>query len=131
MLQAQDPRYFLGGGGSSGIVSHRAHAGIACGSSRARNSGKTTFNASQVFESSWGRPASSCRITPSRIADVHGLLVGMGVNQAYNIGLESTEQSFTPDLNALIRRHSKKKAPGASATRTTRLQAVTGTKLAS
>jgi len=37
-----------------------------------------------------------------------GLLVGWAVNQAYNIGWNQLKE-FTPDLNALIRRHSKKK----------------------
>ncbi len=45
---------------------------------------------------------------PQQDRDVHGLFVGWAVNQTYNVGWNQLKE-FTPDLNAFIRRHSKKK----------------------
>lgn len=39
---------------------------------------------------------------------MHGLFVGWAVNQTYNVGWNQLKE-FTPDLNAFIQRHHKKK----------------------
>jgi len=100
----QDPRYFRKGRGS-------ALYRIAYAASRVliarTDSGNPTFNASQVF-GQLGQAGISLSYYPKQDRDVHGLFVGWAVNQTYNVGWNQLKE-FIPDLNALIRRHSKKK----------------------
>jgi hypothetical protein len=116
----QDPRYFRRGRGSA--LSRIAYAVSRVLIARS-DSGKTTFNASQVF-GQLGQAGISLSYYAEQDRDVHGLFQGWVVNQAYNIGWNQLKE-FTPDLNALIRRHSKKKhqVPADSHA----AQAVTGT----
>ncbi|MGA2300468.1 MAG: hypothetical protein ABSG77_07210 [Candidatus Acidiferrum sp.] len=100
----QDPRYFRRGRGSA--LSRIAYAASRVLIART-DSGKTTFNASQVF-GQLGQAGISLSYYAKQDRDVHGLLVGWAVNQTYNVGWNQLKE-FTPDLNALIRRHSKKK----------------------
>lgn len=100
----QDPRYFRRGRGAA--LSRIAYAASRVLISRT-DSGKTTFNASQVF-GQLGQAGISLSYYAKQDRDVHGLFQGWAVNQAYNIGWNQLKE-FTPDLNALIRRHSKKK----------------------
>jgi hypothetical protein len=71
-----------------------------------------------------GQAGISLSYYPKQDRDVHGLFQGWAVNQAYNIGWNQLKE-FTPDLNALIRRHSKKKHPVPVDPRAA--QAITGT----
>ncbi len=100
----QDPRYFRKGRGS-------ALYRIAYAASRVliarTDSGRNTFNASQVF-GQLGQAGISLSYYPKQDRDVHGLFVGWAVNQTYNVGWNQLKE-FTPDLNAFIRRHHKKK----------------------
>jgi len=116
----QDPRYFRKGRGS-------ALYRIAYAASRVliarTDSGKPTFNASQVF-GQLGQAGISLSYYPKQDRDVHGLFVGWAVNQTYNVGWNQLKE-FTPDLNAFIRRHSKKKHQPSADPRAT--PAVTGT----
>jgi hypothetical protein len=116
----QDPRYFRKGRGS-------ALYRIAYAASRVliarTDSGNPTFNASQVF-GQLGQAGISLSYYPKQDRDVHGLFVGWAVNQTYNVGWNQLKE-FTPDLNAFIRRHSKKKHRPPADPRAT--PAVTGT----
>jgi len=100
----QDPRYFRKGRGS-------ALSRIAYSASRVliarTDSGNPTFNASQIF-GQLGQAGISLSYYAKQDRDVHGLFVGWAVNQTYNVGWNQLKE-FTPDLNAFIRRHSKKK----------------------
>jgi hypothetical protein len=116
----QDPRYFRRGRGSA--LSRIGYAASRVLIART-DSGKTTFNASQVF-GQLGQAGISLSYYAKQDRDVHGLLVGWAVNQAYNIGWNQLKE-FTPDLNALIRRHSKKKHQAPADPHAA--QAVTGT----
>ncbi len=100
----QDPRYFRRGRGSA--LSRIAYAASRVLIART-DSGNPTFNASQVF-GQLGQAGISLSYYPKQDRDVHGLFVGWAVNQTYNVGWNQLKE-FTPDLNALIRRHSKKK----------------------
>lgn len=99
----QDPRYFRRGRGS-----HLAR--IAYAASRvliARTDlGKPTFNASQVF-GQLGQASLSMIYYPKQDREVDGVLQGWAINQCYNIGWNQLKE-FTPDLNAFLRRHSKR-----------------------
>ena len=116
----QDPRYLRRGRGS-------ALTRIAYAASRvliARTDlGKPTFNASQVF-GQLGQAGISLSYYAKQDRDVRGLFQGWAISQAYNIGWNQMKE-FTPDLNAFIRRHSKKKHPVPADPRAT--PAATGT----
>lgn len=99
-----DPRYFRKGRGSA--LSRIAYAASRVLIART-DAGRNTFNVSQVF-GQVGQAGISLSYYPKQDRDVHGLLVGWAVNQTYNVGWNQLKE-FTPDLNALIRRHSKKK----------------------
>jgi hypothetical protein len=100
----QDPRYFRSGRGS-------AWKRIAYAASRVliarTDSGKPTFNASQVF-GQLGQASLSMLYYPKQDRQIHGVLEGWAINQGYNIGWNQLKE-FTPDLGAFLRRHSKKK----------------------
>jgi len=100
----QDPRYFRKGRGSP--LSRIAYAASRVLVART-DTGNPTFNASQIF-GQLGQAAISLSYYAKQDRDVHGLFVGWAVNQTYNIGWNQLKE-FTPDLNAFIRRHSKKK----------------------
>jgi len=100
----QDPRYFRRGRGSA--LSRISYAASRVLIART-DFGKPTFNASQVF-GQLGQAGISLSYYAKQDRDVHGLFVGWAVNQTYNIGWNQLKE-FTPDLNAFIRRHSKKK----------------------
>ena len=78
----QDPRYFRKGRGAA--LSRIAYAASRVLISRT-DSGRGTFNASQVF-GQLGQAGISLVYYPKQDRDVHGLIQGWAVNQAYNIG---------------------------------------------
>jgi hypothetical protein len=116
----QDPRYFRRGRGSA--LTRIAYAASRVLIART-DSGKPMFNASQVF-GQLGQAGISLSYYAKQDRDVHGLFVGWAVNQTYNVGWNQLKE-FTPDLNALIRRHSKKKHQAPADPRAT--PAATGT----
>jgi hypothetical protein len=99
----QDPRYFRSGRGSP-------WKRIAYAASRVviarTDSGKPTFNASQIF-GQLGQAGISMAYYPKQDREIHGVLEGWAINQGYNIGWNQLKE-FTPDLGAFMRRHSKK-----------------------
>jgi len=99
----QDPRYFRRGKGT-------AWSRIGYAASRVliarTDSGKPTFNTSQVF-GQLGQAGISLSYYPRQDRSVHGLFVGWAINQAYNLGWNQLKE-FTPDLGAYLNRHSKK-----------------------
>jgi hypothetical protein len=103
-LLHDDPRYFRSGRGSP-------WKRIAYAASRVliarTDSGKSTVNISQLA-GQLGQAGISLSYYPQQDRDMHGLFEGWAVNQAYNIGWNQLKE-FTPDLNAFINRHSKKK----------------------
>jgi len=115
-----DPRYFRKGRGSA--ISRIAYAASRVLIAR-NDAGRNTFNVSQVF-GQLGQAGISLSYYAKQDRDLHGLLVGWAVNQTYNVGWNQLKE-FTPDLNALIRRHSKKKHQAPPDSRAT--PAVTGT----
>jgi hypothetical protein len=116
----QDPRYFRRGRGSA--LTRIAYAASRVLIART-DSGKPTFNASQVF-GQLGQAGISLSYYAKQDRDVDGLFQGWAINQAYNIGWNQLKE-FTPDLNALIRRYSKKKHQAPADPRAT--PAATGT----
>lgn len=116
----QDPRYFRKGRGSP--LYRIAYAASRVLIART-DSGRNTFNVSQVF-GQLGQAGISLSYYPKQDRDLHGLFVGWAVNQTYNVGWNQLKE-FTPDLNALIRRHSRKKHQPPADPRAT--PAVTGT----
>jgi hypothetical protein len=103
-LLHQDPRYFRKGRGSkwSRILYAASRTVIA-----RSDSGRPMFNASQVF-GQLGQAGISLSYYPKQDRNVGGLFAGWAINQGYNIGWNQLKE-FTPDLNALIVRHQKKK----------------------
>ncbi len=100
----QDPRYFRKGRGSA--ISRIAYAASRVLIART-DSGNPTFNTCEVF-GQLGQAGISLTYYAKQDRNVHGLFVGWAVNQTYNVGWNQLKE-FTPDLNAFIRRHSKKK----------------------
>jgi hypothetical protein len=100
----QDPRYFRKGRGSK--LSRVAYAASRVLIART-DSGKQTFNASAVF-GQFGQASLSMLYYPQQDRKINGVISGWVINQGYNIGWNQLKE-FTPDLGALIRRHSKKK----------------------
>jgi hypothetical protein len=103
-LLHQDPRYFRRGRGS-------AWSRVGYAASRVliarTDSGKPTFNASQVF-GQLGQAGISLSYYPKEDRGVQGLFMGWAINQAYNIGWNQLKE-FTPDLSAALARRSKRK----------------------
>jgi hypothetical protein len=101
----QDPRYFRRGRG-------KAWARIGYAASRVliarTDSGKNTFNASQMFGQLGQASISAYTYYPKQDRKLDGVLQGWAINQGYNIGWNQLKE-FTPDLGAYLRRHSKKK----------------------
>jgi hypothetical protein len=99
----QDPRYFRRGRGS-------AWSRIAYAASRVliarTDSGRNTFNASQVF-GQLGQASISMLYYPKQDRELEGVLQGWAINQGYNIGWNQLKE-FTPDLGAFLKRHSRK-----------------------
>jgi len=100
----QDPRYFRRGRGKA--ISRIAYAASRVLIART-DSGKPTFNASQVF-GQLGQASISMLYYPQQDRELHGVLTGWAINQGYNIGWNQLKE-FTPDLGAFLKRHSKKK----------------------
>lgn len=99
----QDPRYFRRGRGSA--LSRVAYAASRVLIART-DSGKTTFNSSQVF-GQLGQAGISTLYYPKQDREIKGVLTGWAINQGYNIGWNQLKE-FTPDLGAFMKRHSKK-----------------------
>jgi hypothetical protein len=99
----QDPRYFRRGRGKA--ISRVAYAASRVLIART-DSGKPTFNASQVF-GQLGQASISMLYYPQQDRQLHGVLTGWAINQGYNIGWNQLKE-FTPDLGAFLKRHSKK-----------------------
>jgi hypothetical protein len=99
----QDPRYFRKGRGS-------AWSRVAYAASRVliarTDSGKPTFNASQIF-GQLGQASLSMIYYPRQDREIHGVLQGWAINQGYNIGWNQLKE-FSADMGAFVRRHSKK-----------------------
>jgi hypothetical protein len=100
----EDPRYFRKGRGSA--LSRIAYAASRVLIART-DSGKPTFNTCEVF-GQLGQAGISLTYYAKQDRDVHGLFLGWAVNQTYNVGWNQLKE-FTPDLNAFLRRHSRKK----------------------
>ena len=100
----QDPRYFRRGRGS-------AWKRVAYAASRVviarTDSGKPTFNFSQVFGQLGQASISAYTYYPKQDRQISGVLDGWAINQGYNIGWNQLKE-FTPDLGAFMKRHSKK-----------------------
>jgi len=99
----QDPRYFRRGRGKA--ISRIAYAASRVLIART-DSGRPTFNASQVF-GQLGQASISMLYYPKKDRELDGVLQGWAINQGYNIGWNQLKE-FTPDLGAFLRRHSKK-----------------------
>jgi hypothetical protein len=102
-LLHHDPRYFRKGRGSS--WSRVLYAATRVVISRT-DAGKPTFNFSSVF-GQLGQASISLLYYPEQDRRIGGVLSGWAINQGYNIGWNQLKE-FTPDLNALMKRHSKK-----------------------
>jgi hypothetical protein len=100
----QDPRYFRKGKGSvwSRIVYSASRTVIA-----RTDSGKTTFNASQVF-GQLGQAGISLSYYPQQDRNVGGLFSGWAINQFYNMGWNQLKE-WTPDLNAFLSRRAQRR----------------------
>ena len=105
----QDPRYFRRGRGSA--WSRIGYAATRVLIART-DSGKPTFNASQVF-GQLGQAGISLSYYPQQDRAVRGLFSGWAINQGYNIGWNQLKE-FTPDLNAFLARHSKRNRKAAA-----------------
>jgi hypothetical protein len=100
----QDPRYFRKGRGTT--WSRIAYAASRTVIARS-DSGNNMFNVSGVF-GQLGQAGISLSYYPQQDRNVVGLFSGWAINQAYNIGWNQLKE-FTPDLNAYIIRHQRKK----------------------
>lgn len=104
-LLKEDPRYFRKGRGS-------AWSRIAYAASRVliarTDSGKSTFNACQVFGQLGQASISAYTYYPKQDRDITGVLSGWAINQGYNIAWNQLKE-FTPDLGAFMKRHPHKK----------------------
>jgi hypothetical protein len=103
-LLHQDPRYFRRGRGSAWSRAGYATSRVLIART---DSGKPTFNVSQVF-GQLGQAGISLSYYPKEDRGVQGLFMGWAINQAYNIGWNQLKE-FTPDLGAALARRSKKK----------------------
>ena len=103
-LLHQDPRYFRRGRGSAWSRVGYAASRVVIART---DSGKPTFNASQVF-GQLGQAGISLSYYPKQDRGVQGLFMGWAINQAYNIGWNQLKE-FTPDLSAALARRSKRK----------------------
>jgi hypothetical protein len=103
-LLHQDPRYFRRGRGSAWSRVGYAASRVVIART---DSGKPTFNASQVF-GQLGQAGISLSYYPKEDRGVQGLFMGWAINQAYNIGWNQLKE-FTPDLSAALARRSKRK----------------------
>jgi hypothetical protein len=100
----QDPRYFRKGRGKA--LSRIAYAASRVVIART-DSGKNTFNASQMFGQLGQASISAYTYYPKQDRELEGVVLGWTINQGYNIGWNQLKE-FTPDLGAYLRRHSKK-----------------------
>jgi hypothetical protein len=102
-LLHHDPRYFRKGRGSawSRVLYAASRVVIA-----RTDAGHATFNASSVF-GQLSQASISLLYYPQQDRRLGGVLSGWAINQGYNIGWNQLKE-FTPDLNAFMRRHSKK-----------------------
>jgi hypothetical protein len=101
----QDPRYFRKGRGKA--LSRIGYAASRVLIART-DSGKPTFNASQMVGQLGQATISATTYYPKQDREVEGVVLGWTINQTYNIGWNQLKE-FTPDLGAYLRRHSKKK----------------------
>src|SRR5271165_7281098 len=100
----QDPRYFRKGRGTAWSRIGYAASRVLIARSDA---GNNMFNVSGVF-GQLGQAGISLSYYPQQDRNVVGLFSGWAINQAYNLGWNQLKE-FTPDLNAFILRHQKKK----------------------
>lgn len=100
----QDPRYFRKGRGRAISRIYYAMSRVVIART---DSGKPTFNASQVF-GQLGQAGISLSYYPRQDRDVRGLFTGWAINQGYNIGWNQLKE-FTPDLGAFMKRHPLRK----------------------
>jgi hypothetical protein len=103
-LLHRDPRYFRKGRGSA--LSRVAYAASRVLIART-DSGKSTFNACQVF-GQLGQAGISTLYYPEQDRQIHGVITGWVINQGYNIGWNQLKE-FTPDLGALMNRRAERK----------------------
>jgi hypothetical protein len=101
----QDPRYFRRGRGKA--LSRIGYAASRVLIART-DSGKPTFNVSQVFGQLGQATISAYTYYPKQDRKLEGVLSGWAINQGYNIGWNQLKE-FTPDLGAFIKRHPRKK----------------------
>lgn len=100
----QDPRYFRKGRGTAwSRIAYAASRTVVARS----DAGNNMFNVSGVF-GQLGQAGISLSYYPRQDRNVVGLFSGWAINQAYNMGWNQLKE-FTPDLNAFILRHQKKK----------------------
>jgi len=100
----QDPRYFRKGRGTAwSRIAYAASRTVVARS----DAGNNMFNVSGVF-GQLGQAGISLSYYPQQDRNVVGLFSGWAINQAYNLGWNQLKE-FTPDLNAFILRHQKKK----------------------
>jgi hypothetical protein len=99
----QDPRYFRRGRGSAWSRIYYATSRVVIART---DSGNPTFNVSQVF-GQLGQASISMLYYPQQDRRIQGVLTGWAINQGYNIGWNQLKE-WTPDLFALMRRHSKR-----------------------
>jgi hypothetical protein len=99
----QDPRYFRRGRGSAWSRIYYATSRVVIARTDA---GSPTFNVSQVF-GQLGQASISMLYYPQQDRRIQGVLTGWAINQGYNIGWNQLKE-WTPDLFALMRRHSKR-----------------------
>src|SRR5271166_2280864 len=102
----QDPRYFRKGRGKT--WSRIGYAASRVVISRT-DSGKPTFNASQMFGQLGQASISAYTYYPQQDRELRGVLSGWAINQGYNIGWNQLKE-FTPDLGAFMKRHPMKKS---------------------
>lgn len=102
----QDPRYFRKGRGKTwSRIGYAASRVVICRT----DSGKPTFNASQMFGQLGQASISAYTYYPQQDRELRGVLSGWAINQGYNIGWNQLKE-FTPDLGAFMKRHPMKKS---------------------
>jgi len=102
-LLHDDPRYFRKGRGSAwSRIAYAATRVVFCRT----DAGKPAFNVPSVF-GQLGQASISMLYYPQQDRKISGVLTGWAINQGYNIGWNQLKE-FTPDLNAFLKRHSKK-----------------------
>jgi hypothetical protein len=110
-LLHQDPRYFRRGRGK--VISRIGYAASRVVIART-DSGNPTLNVSQLVGQLGQATISAYTYYPKQDRRLTGVLSGWAINQGYNIGWNQLKE-WTPDLQAFMKRHSKKNKKGQSA----------------